>query len=287
MTRIHNDFASAEISPLGAELVRLQDAQGRDWLWDANPAWWKGHSPLLFPIVGNVRDDRIVVDGREYPMKRHGLARISTFEPAESAPSRCAYVLKSSDATRAQYPFDFELRVTYALEGSTLAITAVVTNAGEAPMPASFGFHPAMTWPFPGDDVKTGHVLAFDEIEDAPIRRLRYGLLLDESFASPVEGERLRLDDSLFAADAVIFDVLKSRGLNFVAPSGRFVRFTFPDMPNLGVWSKPGARFLCIEPWSGYADAEGFAGEFAAKPGLVSIAPGASATFGMSIELPR
>ena len=155
MTRIHNDFASAEISPLGAELVRLQDAQGRDWLWDANPAWWKGHSPLLFPIVGNVRDDRIVVDGREYPMKRHGLARISTFEPAESAPSRCAYVLKSSDATRAQYPFDFELRVTYALEGSTLAITAVITNAGEAPMPASFGFHPAMKWPFPGDDAKT------------------------------------------------------------------------------------------------------------------------------------
>jgi galactose mutarotase-like enzyme len=215
------------------------------------------------------------------------LARISAFEATEAAPSRCVYVLRASDATRAQYPFEFELSVSYELNGSTLAITADVANRGQTPMPASFGFHPGLRWPFPGDGDKPGYVLAFDEIEDAPIRRLRGGLMLDERFGSPVEGKTLALDDSLFAADAVVFDALKSRGLNFVAPSGRSVRFTFPGMPNLGVWSKPGAPFLCVEPWSGYADPEGFGGEFLAKPGLTAVAPGASVTFGMSIELPR
>ena len=114
----------AEVSADGAELIRLQDEQGRDWLWDGDPAFWTGRSPLLFPIVGRVRNDRIHINGLEYELPKHGFARTSRFEVEEANASQCRLRLCSSEATLQRYPFPFQLDVTYAVEGATLSITA-------------------------------------------------------------------------------------------------------------------------------------------------------------------
>ena len=275
----------AQISENGAELVRLQDEQGRDLLWDGNPAYWTGRSPLLFPIVGRVRNDRIRVGGSEYELPKHGFARNSRFELEEAAASRCRFSLRSNEDTLKRYPFPFRLDVTYGIEKNTLTITASVTNAGSSPMPASFGFHPAFRWPLPFGAPREAHVIRFEREETAPIRRPVDGLIGRDAETSPVDGRTLSLRDSLFEADALVFDRPESRSVRYGAPSGGSIRVDFPDMPHLGIWTKPGAGFICIEPWQGHADPEGFDDELSTKPGIVLVQPGASRNFTIGITV--
>src|SRR5690606_32225519 len=130
---LSNDHLKARIASQGAELVSLCDEEGRDLLWDGDPAFWTGRSPLLFPIVGRLRDDRALIGGRAYPMKQHGFARISTFEIVDAAAEFCRCRLKATKATREQYPFDFRLDMTYRLDGGRLLLRASVTNPESRP----------------------------------------------------------------------------------------------------------------------------------------------------------
>lgn len=274
---------SAEISATGAELVRLQDRAGADLLWDGDPAFWTGRSPLLFPIVGEVKANRLTVAGNAYEIGRHGFARTSTFAMVRSDAASCTWRLESSEATRRQYPFEFRLDVTYRIEGATLHMEAEVTNTGGAVMPASFGFHPALRWPLPYGKLRAAHGIVFERDEPAPIRRPVDGLLSAAQYPSPVRDRHLLLHDDLFEDGALVFDTLASRSVVY----GEAVRVDFPRMPHLGVWTKPGAGYVCIEPWQGHASPEGFDGELADKPGMIAIMPGATESFGMSIALAR
>ncbi len=274
---------SAEISATGAELVRLQDHAGADLLWDGNPAVWNGRSPLLFPIVGEVTGNRLNVAGMTYEIGRHGFARTSTFALVGSDAASCTWRLESSEATRRQYPFEFRLDVTYRIEGATLHMEARVTNTGAALMPASFGFHPALRWPLPYGTSRAAHEIVFEREEPAPIRRPIDGLLSAAQFTTPVRDRHLLLHDDLFEEGALVFDTLASRSVLY----GEAIRVDFPRMPHLGIWTKPGAGYVCIEPWQGHASPEGFDGELADKPGVIAITPGATESFAMSITLER
>ncbi len=283
---LSNPTLTAQISVLGAELVVLRDEEGRDLLWNGDPTFWTGRSPLLFPIVGRVRDDRIRVGGVEYPIKPHGFARTSPFEVIEAADTFCRLRLSSDAATRAQYPFDFRLEVTYRLHEATLVVSASVLNVGERDMPASFGFHPAFRWPLPYGGAREAHEIRFEAPETAPIRRPADGLIALAAHPSPVEGRRLKLRDDLFDAGAIVFDRLGSRSVQYGTPEGRSITVAFPDMPHLGIWTKPGAGFVCIEPWQGYADPEGFDGELGEKPGVVLVPSSGVQRFCMEIATP-
>ncbi len=272
---------SARISATGAELVRLQDGDGRDLLWDGDPAFWTGRSPLLFPIVGEAKGNRITVGGAHYEIGRHGFARTARFALIASEAAHCTWRLESSEETRRQYPFAFRLDVTYRIDGSTLQMVAEVTNQGDGPMPASFGFHPALRWPLPYGKPRAAHEIVFEQDEPAPIRRPIDGLLSSAAYPTPVHDRRLALHDGLFEAGALVFDRLASRSLVY----GDAVRVAFPSMPHLGIWTIPGAGYVCIEPWQGHASPEGFDGELADKPGMVLLAPAETRTFGMSIGL--
>jgi galactose mutarotase-like enzyme len=271
----------AEISATGAELVRLQDSAGSDLLWDGDPAFWSGRSPLLFPIVGEVKGNRLNVAGKAYEIGRHGFARTSTFTLVSSEPSRCTWRLEASEATLKQYPFAFRLAVTYLVRASTLEMSAEVTNLGGVPMPASFGFHPALRWPLPYGKPRAAHEIVFDYDQAAPVRRPVDGLLSAATYPTPVQGRRLALHDDLFKDGALVFDQLQSRSVIY----GERLRVDFPDMPHLGIWTLPGAGYLCIEPWQGHASPQDFDGDVTDKPGIVSIAPGASRRFAMSISV--
>ncbi len=282
---IASEELSARIARHGAELVELRDEAGRDLLWNGDPAFWTGHAPVLFPIVGRLKGDRLTVDGTDYPMKQHGLARLLDFDLVAKEAASCRFQLVSDEATKHAYPFDFALDLTYRIEGAALAIEVAVRNTGTRPMPAGFGFHPAFRWPLPYGAPRGAHEVVFDHPEQGPLRQVAGGLMTAEPKPSPVEGRRLPLADPLFSADALIFLDPASRALRYGPAEGRGLRVDFPLMPQLGLWSKPGAGFLCIEPWCGYASPEDFEGEFADKPGLVTIAAGDERAFGMRVAL--
>ena len=281
---LQNGTLGAAVSACGAELQRLHTAAGEELLWDGNPDVWAGRSPLLFPVVGNVKDDRVTVRGQHYPLLRHGFARTSTFELVEASSTRCTWRLRANDETRARYPFAFQLDVTYALDGARLTISATIANDGAEPMPASFGFHPAFRWPLVPGVAREDHDVRFGEPEPAPIRRLAGGLLGGPE-ATPVAGDRLALADALFQRDALIFDRLRSRRLTYGPATGRRLELEFPALPHLGIWSKPGAGFVCLEPWQGFASPVDFDGELAEKPGIVAIPPHSERLFELSVTI--
>ena len=283
---IAGEGLSAGISPLGAELQYLRDRDGRDLLWDGDPAWWNGRAPLLFPMIGVVAGDAIRVDGRSYPMAKHGFARRRQWTVLARQADSATLRLEDDAETRASYPFAFRLDVHYAIAGATLTIAVDLHNPGETALPASFGFHPALRWPLPYGRPRAEHAVRFAEPEPAPIRRIdAAGLLRPDPEPTPVAGRDLALRDALFTDDALIFDQLRSRGLRFGAAGAPGVAVDFREMPQLGIWTKPGAPYLCIEPWAGIADPQGFAGEFRDKPGVIEVAPGGRHRFAMRIAL--
>lgn len=280
-----SDELSADVSPLGAELVRLDDAVGNPLLWNGDPAFWTGRAPLLFPIVGGLAGNTFRHRGRTWTLPRHGFARRSTFALVDRGTAHVTFRLETSAETLAHWPFAFRLDVTHTLDGARLATTAEVANRSDEPMPVAFGFHPAFRWPLAGAGPRAAHVVRFAAPETARIRRLDADGLIDpEPRANPLHGDTLALEDALFAEDALIFTDLESRSVVYGAGEVR-LRVDFPDMPHLGLWTKPGAPFLCIEPWQGYADPAGFAGEITEKPGMVTLAPGETRRFSMSVTL--
>jgi len=277
---------SARIDPLGAQLSELQDASGRDLLWGGDPSVWAGRAPLLFPIVGALAGGEYRVDGKSYRLPRHGFARVSTFQVLDAGASSASFRLKADAATLQVYPFQFELDVRYALEGATLSITTLVRNLGARKLPASFGYHPAFRWPLPFGQERADHYIEFAAEESSPVRRLdAAGLLLPDRYPTPVEHRRLALDDALFEDDVLIFDDLRSRSVTYGAQHGPRLRVSFPDSPYLGLWSKPQAGFVCIEPWHGVADPQGFSGAFSAKQGVFMVLPGAAMAAKMAVTL--
>jgi galactose mutarotase-like enzyme len=276
----------AQIDPHGAQLSRLQDSAGRDLQWGGDPSIWAGRAPILFPIVGELANGSYRLGSQRYALSRHGFARTSAFEVAHTSASSAIFRLQANDATLARYPFRFELEILYALDGATLSITTSVRNRGDRQMPASFGYHPAFRWPLPYGQPRSSHFIEFEQDEIAPVRRLdTAGLLTPERHATPVIARRLALVDSLFQNDALIFDALRSRSVTFGAAVGPRIRLSFPDTPFLGVWSKPQADFICIEPWHGIADPQGYDGEFCAKPGIFLLEAQTDLAIRMTIAL--
>ncbi|WP_375289843.1 aldose 1-epimerase family protein [Qipengyuania sp.] len=278
---------TARIDPMGAELLSLTDAAGREYMTDADPRWWTGHAPILFPIVGALNGGRYRLGGEEYALEKHGFARKSLFRCEEHEPYEWArFVLEDSAATRGAYPFAFRLDLFFRVWGATLTTTATVSNRGDSPMPFSFGFHPAFAWPLPGG-AHDAHRIYFAEDEPQPIRRIdpASGLLLPEPFPTPVAEGRLAPDSAMFEPDALIWDRLHSRSCEFGAPGGGSVSLEWENLPMLGIWQKPGAPYLCIEPWQGIADPVGFTGELTEKPGIVSLPPGQDMQFTLAITV--
>jgi galactose mutarotase-like enzyme len=279
-----NDI-TARISPLGAQLSELRDCAGHDLLWNGDPAVWSGRSPVLFPIVGALAGGTYRLGETTYVLSRHGFARGKPFEVVEANTAAALFRLDADKTTLAIFPFEFQLDLQYEISAASLTVTALVRNNGPTDMPASFGFHPAFRWPLPFGHPRAAHFIEFETDEPAPIRRLNaQGLLTKTRHPTPIKARRLMLEDALFKDDALILDEVRSSSVTYGAEEGPRIRVSYPDTPYLGVWSKPG-NFICIEPWHGIADPEGFTGDFTQKPGVFSVAPDATAEIRMAITL--
>ena len=283
---ISSDNLVAEIDPLGAQLSSLKNRAALDLLWTGDPKVWAGRAPLLFPIVGVLVGGTYRLGTRTYRLPRHGFARGKLFSMESKNSSAALFRLVADESSLQVYPFQFELDVRYELKGATLSVTTWIRNPGGAAMPASFGYHPGFRWPLPFGQARSSHFIEFESDEPAPARRIdSAGLLTPERHATPIIQRRLTLADSLFQDDVLIFDQINSRSVLYGSSDGPRVKIDFPDAPYLGVWTKPEAPFICIEPWHGVTDPEGFSGDFKDKPGVFVLKGGGSLCTRMDITL--
>ncbi|RXD02445.1 aldose 1-epimerase family protein [Sphingomonas sp. UV9] len=283
---IANDHLTAAINPHGAELTHLHDAAGRELMTNADPAYWTGHAPILFPVVGVVNEGVIRLDGKAYLMQKHGFARHSTFEVIAQTATSATFRLTDSEETRKAYPFAFALDIVFTLDGATLAIEAHIHNRTDAAMPASFGFHPAFAWPLPYGEPRADHRITFSADEPGTLKAISSdGQIAVDDRPSPVENRVIALRDDLFAKDALVWDPIHSDALTYGARTGPQLKIAFPDTPKLGIWTKPGAAYVCVEPWHGIADPEGYTGDYRDKPGVFEIPAGGVERIEMRVTL--
>ena len=288
MPTLANASLSVEIAARGAELRSLRTADGAEWLWQGDPQWWTGRAPLLFPIVGPAPGGAVSAGGTRSPMKQHGVARISDFAEVEASVNRVRMQLLANDETRAAYPFDFALTVAYQLaDDGALTVDATVENRDDRPMPFQFGFHPAFAWPLPGA-AGAGHAVSFPEAGALVLRRLGAdGLLAPGSQPAPLDGGRILPEAAMFEDGAMIFPEGAGSRVRFAADTGRAVEMETRNLPNFALWQKPGAPYLCLEPWHGFNPPPEAGDELEDRPFALTVAPGASRSFGMTLRFLR
>ncbi|MGU3538914.1 aldose 1-epimerase family protein [Methylobacterium sp. A54F] len=279
------DGTTASLALDGAEPVSWR-VQGREYLWEGDPAHWERHAPWLFPVVGASAGGVVRVDGHAYPMAQHGFARDLAFGEVGRGADWVTLRLTDGPETRQHYPFPFRLDVNARVRPSGLDFEVVVENPGETPLPYALGFHPAFPWPFAGGTraADGGYAVAFEAAERPYAPEVGAGgLLLREERAIPLDGATLPLDPAIFT-EALVFRDARSRTLRFTGP-GKAIRMEVFDFPHLAVWTKPTAPFLSLECWTGHADWADFTGELAARDSQRSLAPGTSARHGVRLSL--
>ena len=260
---------------LGGELVSLKDASGREYIWEGDPAFWSGQNPILFPIVGALKEGKVDIGGTVYEMGRHGFARGMEFVPAEQGEDFVTLELRETEDTLKCYPFPFSLKVTHRLLEDGFDTTFSVTNTGTAPMPFCVGGHTAIRLP-EGADFED-YELVFDVPEQADSHLLTpQGIIRHDGRRTMLNGGITPLDYDTFAQlDTIIFSMLRSGNVSLVhRETGRGLRLDFHEFPMVAFWTKPGAPFLCLEPWQGCAAWDNETGKFEDKPFCAILQPG-------------
>ncbi len=280
-TTISNLNLTAQINHLGAELFSLKNNENKEYIWEGNPAFWGKHSPVLFPIVGTLKNNLFFYQGKEYQLSRHGFAREMEFQLIEKSESSATFSLTSSMETRKVYPFDFELQICYSLEENKLKINYKVINNYESILPFSIGAHPAFALPKPFED----YSLAFDHNEVLTSYELENDLLSDTNEIIRMTNNEVPLTYSLFEKDALIFKKLKSKSITILENKNPMLRVRFDDFPNLGIWTKKNAPFLCIEPWVGYSDTIHSSGNIVEKEGIQLVEANQIVMYNFYIEI--
>jgi len=257
MFTIESHLLKATIHPKGAELQSLlQKESGIEYMWKGDPAVWGKHSPILFPIVGALKDNTYLYQDKPYQLSRHGFARDNQFAVESQSFDRIVFLLKQNEASLQVFPFNFDLRIGYVVLDASIAVTYEVVNTGKETMYFSVGGHPAFTLPITPDTVYDDYYLQFDQAETAgrwPIAE--GGLLKTASIPFLNDTQQLPLTKSLFATDALVFKNLNSSCVSLLSHKTEHgLKMDFPGFPYLGIWAAPNADFLCIEPWCGIAD---------------------------------
>lgn len=282
---LDNENFHIAISTHGAELQSIFDKKKQlELLWQGDAAYWARRAPVLFPIVGRLVNDTLKYRQNTYPMKQHGFARDLDFDVIYAEDNQLEFRLLSTEAIKKQYPFDFEFIIAYLLMENVLTINYVVRNMGNEILPFSVGGHPAFNWPLiPGKD-KQAHSIESTCDAMAHMYQLNGGLLKPDKIPSPVKNQRFQLKDELFEHDAMIFDGIVNREVTYNADDEYQIKIKFADFPQFGLWTKPGAPFICLEPWYGFASPEDFDDDIRKKPGIMLLPENSEVQLAYSME---
>ena len=280
-TIIKNSGLTAVINLKGAELISLKDKENKEFIWEGNPIFWAKHSPVLFPIVGTLKNNSYQYNNIEYHLSRHGFARDMEFELIEKKEDSATYSLQSSEETLKVYPFKFELQIVYTLKENSLSIQYNVINKNQTMLPFSIGAHPAFALAGDFED----YSIEFEREEPLEYFLLENDLISNKTSKIALKKNRLPLTYKIFKNDALIFKTLKSNSLTISKNSKPLFKVHFTDFPNLGIWTKKEAPFLCIEPWFGYSDTEDSSGNLFEKKGIQILAENETFKSEFSIEI--
>lgn len=286
---IENNTIKISVDSLGAELQSIEGVNGINYLWNGNPEYWAGRAPILFPIVGALRGGRAVSAEGEINLSRHGFARNLEWSLEKEEQDRLTYLLTSNPETKAAYPYDFRLRVSYILGDSSVTTAFEICNTGEKTMPFCIGGHPAFNVPLVEDEDFEDYFIKFEkpEVADCPFVDLEHGLILNKRRRILDNSDQFQINHDLFQIDALVFDNLKSRSVKlFSKKSGRGVRMDFDGMDYFAVWTPlKKSRFICLEPWTGTATLESEDDVFENKRGVCMLNPGKETTVSFTVSI--
>ncbi|WP_367753317.1 aldose 1-epimerase family protein [Flavobacterium sp. WC2430] len=275
-----NSNLTAKINTIGAELFSLVSNR-KEYIWEGNPAFWGKHSPVLFPIVGTLKNNTYTYNTISYQLSRHGFARDTEFKLIDKKESSAIFSIQSNEETLKVYPFDFELQIIYTLEDNNLHIQYKVINKGNVLMPFSIGAHPALALPGAFEN----YSMEFEIEEPLVYNLLENDLISNNTKTLSTIENKVALNYPLFENDALIFKTLKSNYLTIFEHQKPLIRMHYEDFPHLGIWTKNNAPFLCIEPWFGYSDSIESTGNILEKEGIQILEPKAIFNSQFSIEI--
>ena len=271
---IKNEHIKVKIKSFGAELNSLQKIdEDLEYIWQGDSKYWNRHSPILFPIVGRLKNDSYTYQNQKYNMTQHGFARDKEFEVIKNEADFMEFRLKSDEKTLEIYPFSFELYLSYKLEKNSLIVSYKVINKSDDKMLFSIGAHPAFNWTLKEDEKKEDYFLEFENIKETKRYFLNDKGLVYKQEDLKITDNKIVLNEELFKNDALVFNDSNIKILTLKNSNNKnFVKLKFRNFPYLGIWSKPsGAPFVCIEPWFGVADDENSIQNFEEKKGLISL----------------
>ena len=276
---IENAKFRVNVNDLGAELTNWIDkADDYEYIWQDRTVW-NGQSPILFPIVGRLRDDIYEIEGKEYTLPKHGFARRMVFALEEQKDDEMTFLLKDTEETLEKYPFPFELRIRYELTENGLIMENRVTNTGDKTMYFSLGTHPAFACEMGDKIVMDAEETALSYIANADSLRCDVKIPVWEN------GKEITITPNVYDQDALFFDCLNSNGCTLVRANGRNVHVDFGGAPSLGFWAKPGAKYTCIEPWYGIPDRCDDGHDFTKKEQIIALEPGEEFLFPLTMSI--
>ena len=276
--KIENEFLTCEIDDMGAQLHSLKSKEnGTEYIWQGNPDIWYGQAPVLFPVIGQLINDKYFYNGTEFTMPKHGLARKLLFKVKECEGAKAVFSLESNENTLKAYPFDFEYLVTFELKEKSLVNTMTVINKTKGEMYFSVGAHP-------GFNCKVGDVIEFEQPETLATERIdKENLIIPEKFPFMENEKSFVITKEIFEPDALILSDIKSEKLRIKGDNE--IEFTFGKCPFLGIWAKPGAPYVCIEPWYGVNDGRDVKKDFSEKRGIERLDEGGIFEFSWTAEI--
>ncbi len=283
---IQNNYLTVSINHKGAELCSIKNNEKLEFIWQADEKFWPRHAPILFPIVGKLKDFKYQYKRSTYTLPQHGFARDKNFFLKSVSDDFVVFYLNSDVETQEVYPFEFELMVSYGLIKNKLIIEYKVSNFGADVMPFSIGAHPGFCCPLlPGEKFED-YKLVFDEKETLECSLLEGGLFSGKTQRFISNTNEIELNAKTFEKDAIVLQNFKSKFITLQSTKSKHaVRVSIDGFPYLGLWSKSGAPFVCIEPWFGLADSVDAAGNLETKKGIVLLESQKNFSCTYSIEL--
>ncbi len=276
--KIENEFLTCEIDDMGAQLHSLKLKENeKEYIWQGNPDIWYGQAPVLFPVIGQLINDKFRYNGKEYTMPKHGLARKLLFNVKECEGAKAVFSLESDENTLINYPFEFEYLVSFELKGKALVNTMTVINKTKGEMYFSVGAHPAF-------NCMVGDIIEFEKTETLATERIdKENLIIPEKFPLIENSKEIKITKEIFEPDALILSDIQSEKLTIKGENE--VEFTFGKCPFLGIWAKPGAPYVCIEPWYGVNDGREVKSDISEKRGIQHLGEGETFEFSWTAEI--
>lgn len=275
MISIENEHIKVSFAKKGAELQSIRGMHSdTEFLWSGDRKFWGKFSPVLFPIIGALKDDTYYFEGKSYDLPRHGFARDMEFDFEAINEHEILFTLNHSDETLKVYPFEFKLSLRYKIHGSSLCCTYEVYNPAEKDLLFSIGGHPAFATPLNKQGLYTDYYLHFNKDTEITYHHIMDNLIGEQTTTLKLDEGKLHLKHDLFYDDALVFKTLKSDRISLCnSLNYNGLDFNFKDFPYFGIWAAKDADFVCLEPWCGIADGINHNKELSEKEGINTLAP--------------